>query len=102
MAHSGEATAPARGMKSQVETDPRELHRKAPFDEPRQTRPGLETEMRNKPDHGEDSYRGYGRLREKNALITGGDSGIGKAVAISFAREGANVAIAHLPEDSKD
>jgi NAD(P)-dependent dehydrogenase (short-subunit alcohol dehydrogenase family) len=89
-------------MKSQIETDPRELYDKPPFDEPPQTRPGLETEMRHKPDHGEESYKGYGRLEGKAALITGGDSGIGRAVAIAFAREGADVAIAHLPEDSKD
>src|SRR4051812_23803505 len=83
--------------------DPRELHQKPPFDEPAQHhRPGLETEMRNKPDHGEESYRGFGRMDGRVALITGGDSGIGRAVAIAFAREGANVAFGYLPEEEAD
>lgn len=82
--------------------DPRERHEKPPFDEPRQQPPGLETQMRNKPDHGEESYQGAERLKGKSALITGGDSGIGRAIAIAFAREGANVAISHLPEERED
>ncbi|MEV6967129.1 glucose 1-dehydrogenase [Hamadaea sp. NPDC051192] len=67
--------------------------------EPQQQPPGLLTAMRTKPDHGEDSYRGSGRLAGKKAIITGGDSGIGRAVAIAFAREGADVLIAYLSED---
>jgi hypothetical protein len=55
-----------------------------------------------KPDHGEESYRGSDRLSGHAALITGGDSGIGKAVAIAFAREGADVAISYLPEEEED
>jgi hypothetical protein len=58
--------------------------------------------MDDKPDHGEDSYRGSGRLSGKRAIITGGDSGIGRAVAIAFAREGADVLIAYLPEEDDD
>ena len=58
--------------------------------------------MHQKPDHGEESYRGLGRLTGRVALITGGDSGIGKAVAIAFAREGADVLLSYLPEEEQD
>jgi NAD(P)-dependent dehydrogenase (short-subunit alcohol dehydrogenase family) len=68
--------------------------------EQQQTPPGAESEMQPTPDHGEHSYRGSGRLQGKRALVTGGDSGIGKAVAIAFAREGADVAVAYLDEHS--
>lgn len=61
--------------------------------------PGLTREMPDTPDHGEDSYRGCGRLEGMAALITGGDSGIGRAVAIAYAREGADVAISYLDEE---
>lgn len=64
--------------------------------------PGLTDEMRPRPDHGEDSYVGHGLLTGRRALITGGDSGIGRAVAIAVAREGADVAICHLPEEQPD
>src|SRR5579884_2959961 len=66
----------AMANRTSTETDPRHGGEKPPFDEPSQAPPGLETEMRTKPDHGEQSYTGYGRLRNKFALITGGDSGI--------------------------
>jgi len=64
--------------------------------------PGLTGDMDLTPDHGEDSYRGHGRLEGKRAVITGGDSGIGRAVAIAFAREGADVLVVHLPEEQDD
>jgi NAD(P)-dependent dehydrogenase (short-subunit alcohol dehydrogenase family) len=67
-----------------------------------QEEPGLQSEITPLPDLGEDSYRGAGRLAGRRALITGGDSGIGAAVAIAFAREGASVVIAHLPEEQPD
>jgi NAD(P)-dependent dehydrogenase (short-subunit alcohol dehydrogenase family) len=71
-------------------------------EEPRQETPGLTNEMANKPDHGEQSYRGHDRLSGNVALITGGDSGIGRAVAIAYAREGADVAISYLAEEEED
>ncbi|PYY33734.1 NAD(P)-dependent dehydrogenase [Curtobacterium sp. MCJR17_055] len=67
-----------------------------------QPEPGLESRMDPKPDHGEDSYRGTGRLTGRRALITGADSGIGAAVAIAYAREGADVALAYLPDEEED
>lgn len=79
--------------------DPKEQGKKPPFNEPHQQPPGHESEMRNKPDHGEQSYKGLGRLKGRKALITGADSGIGKAVALAFAREGADVLVSYLNED---
>lgn len=73
-----------------------------PFPEQPQTAPGLASKMHPLPNHGETSYRGSGRLAGRRALITGGDSGIGRAVAIAFAREGADVAIGYLPEEESD
>ncbi len=69
-----------------------------------QDAPGATNEMRPKPDHGEESYKGNGRLKNKVAIITGADSGIGKAVAIAFAREGADIVLSYLSEheDAQD
>jgi NAD(P)-dependent dehydrogenase (short-subunit alcohol dehydrogenase family) len=73
-----------------------------PFKKQTQPMPGLASKMEPRPDHGETSYRGSGKLTGRKALITGGDSGIGRAVAIAYAREGADVAINFLPEEEAD
>lgn len=80
--------------------DPRSKHPAPPYPSQQQETPGLESEMDPRPDYGEESYKGSGKLAGKAAVITGGDSGIGRAVALAFAREGADVLISYLSEES--
>ena len=82
--------------------DPRTLYRTEPFQEQEQASPALQDQMYPKPDCGEEHYRGAQRLLDRKVLITGGDSGIGRAVAIAFAREGADIALQYLPGEEVD
>ncbi|CAN5749965.1 SDR family oxidoreductase [soil metagenome] len=79
--------------------DPKEQYPKPPYPEQKQEAPGTEADLQPQADHGEKSYRGSGKLTGRKAIITGGDSGIGRAVAIAFAREGADVLISYLNEE---
>lgn len=82
--------------------DPTSQYPRPPFEVQEQDGPGLTSDMTPAPDHGEQSYRGSGRLAGRKALITGADSGIGRAVAIAYAREGADVVLSYLPEEQAD
>jgi NAD(P)-dependent dehydrogenase (short-subunit alcohol dehydrogenase family) len=82
--------------------DPRSQYPQPDFERQPQSAPGLAKDMKPRPDHGETSYKGFGRLAGRRALITGADSGIGRAVAIAFAREGADVALNYLQSEEAD
>jgi NAD(P)-dependent dehydrogenase (short-subunit alcohol dehydrogenase family) len=91
------SAAPPPGLR-----DPQTKYRREPFPEQHQPWPALASRMNPRPDHGETSYKGSGKLAGRKALLTGGDSGIGRAAAIAFAREGADVAINYLPQEEAD
>ncbi|MER7400661.1 SDR family oxidoreductase [Streptomyces sp. NPDC000151] len=90
------------GAPSGQPQNPREKHPQPDFPAQEQEHPGWTGPMDPPPDHGEDSYRGSGLLTDRKALLTGGDSGIGRAVALAFAREGADVLFTHLPEEADE
>lgn len=96
-----EVEGPARNGTSKL-ADPRERFAKPPFPEQQHAPPGSAQELNPPADYGETSYTGHGRLLGRAALITGADSGIGRAVALCFAKEGADIVFAHLPEEKAD
>ena len=92
----------SKTMQNPASVDPRSAGPKPEYPQSPIAYPGSDSEMTPRADHGETTYQGLGRLKDKRALITGGDSGIGRAVALAFAREGADVAISYLPEEQQD
>lgn len=94
--------ATAQQVEKPILRNPNDKYPKPPFQKQSQPWPGLCSKMEPKPDHGEETYKGSGRLNGRKALITGGDSGMGRAAAIAYAREGADVAINYLPDEEAD